>query len=113
MHTLTGIYVDFSQAVGISLPAVYIPRGYVIEKQPPMYNKFETFFPFTMRRLFDSTAVGFTFHIPMQQGMPYWTVDSNTRRTHIKAHSTDKVINKIKLDMTKQRKAKQGHGYYL
>nr|DAG42951.1 MAG TPA: hypothetical protein [Bacteriophage sp.] len=57
------------------------------------------------------TWVTFTFHIP-NHGNPYWLIDSNLKKK-IPSQKTDMLISKIKSDMTKQRRSREGFGYYL
>ncbi len=111
MHTLTGTWIDFSHTIGIRVPRMYLPKGYTIEKYQPVITSSETVYYFAVSRLFDRTWVTFTFHIP-NYGNPYWLIDSNLKKK-IPSQKTDMLISKIKSDMTKQRRSREGFGYYL
>ena len=111
MFTLNGTWVDFSRTVGMRIPRIYLPKGYLIEKFPTTFTEGETVHHFCITRGFDQTHVAFTFHVP-NKDQPYWLVESNLRKK-IPSQKTDTLITKIKTNMTKQRKSREGFGYYL
>lgn len=111
MFTLNGTLIDFSRAVGMYVPSVYIPKGYFVEKYPATFTDDETIHHFSIARGFDRTCVNFTFHIP-KHGKAYWLVESNLKKK-IPYRKTDSLISKIQSNMTKQRKSREGFGYYL
>lgn len=111
MYTVRGVLVDFSNAVGRPIPPVYIPRGYEIHKLPVYYDGSIQVFPFEMIRLMDACPIRFAFHSPVKNA-PYWTVESNLR-TQIPQTDVVRLINRVKRDMTRKKKAALGLGYYL
>lgn len=111
MFTLNGTWIDFSRTIGVRVPHMYLPKGYLIEKYPATFTEDETIYHFAIERGFDRTCVAFTFHVP-NKGKPYWLIDSNLKRK-IPSQKTDSLISKIQSNMTKQRKSREGFGYYL
>ena len=111
MYTVNGSLIDFSNAVGQYLPPVYIPKGYEINKLPAVYEDDTHVFPFELTRLMDNCTIRFAFHVPADDDS-YWTTESNLR-LRIPSFNTSRLINRVKRDMTRKKKATFGLGYYL
>lgn len=110
--TVKGSLVNFTYAVGRPLPNMYVPRGYGVERGLVTWRGGETLYYFTMLRGMDQTVVQFSFHVPDDQRQrAYWLVDGSDKK--IPSTHMSKLINRIQSVMTRQKKVRQGFGYYL